>query len=74
MKVKYSINYTGNISKEKIVEILHDSDFFVHASYIETFSLVIAEALSTGTPVIASNVGAIPEFVNKKKLSWSFGV
>ena len=65
MKVKYSINYTGNISKEKIVEILHDSDFFVHASYIETFSLVIAEALSTGTPVIASNVGAIPELVNK---------
>lgn len=65
IKLNYTINFKGNIPKTEIAETLHASDFFLHASYIETFSLVIAEALSTGTPVIASNVGAIPELVNE---------
>lgn len=57
------ISFKGNLPKHKIAQMLHESDFFVHASAIETFSLVIAEALSTGTPVIASSVGAIPELI-----------
>ena len=60
----YMIKYHGNIPKQKIAELLHNSDYFLHASDIETFSMVCAEALSTGTPVIASNVGGIPELVN----------
>ena len=60
------INYCGRKSKPEIATILHQSDFFLHASSIETFSVVIAEALCTGAPVIASNAGAIPELINEE--------
>ena len=37
----------------------------MHCSDYETFSVVCAEALCCGTPVIASRVGGIPSFVNE---------
>ena len=57
-------NFEGYKAKNQICDILHHTDFFVHASTIETFGVVVAEALITGTPVICSNVGALPELVN----------
>ena len=65
LNLSYKIHFYGDIPKLHVAEILHKSDFFLHASLIETFSIVVAEALSTGTPVIASNVGALPELVNE---------
>ena len=58
------IRFTGNLDRKEIALVLERSDFFLHASEIETFSLVVIEALATGTPVIASNVGGIPELIN----------
>jgi glycosyltransferase involved in cell wall biosynthesis len=55
--------FTGYLDKPKIAEILRLSDFFIHASTIETFGVVVAEALMCGTPVICSNVGALPELI-----------
>lgn len=60
----FKINYCGNLSPDKLATVLHKTDYFLHASEIETFSIVIAEALATGTPVLASNVGAIGELIN----------
>jgi glycosyltransferase involved in cell wall biosynthesis len=60
-----TINWLGFITKPEIVKVLGTTDFFLHASEIETFSIVTAEALSTGTPVLASNTGALPELINK---------
>jgi len=56
--------FTGYQNKNQIANCLQKSDFFVHASTIETFGVVTAEALLCGTPVICSNVGALPELVN----------
>lgn len=64
LKWNFDINYLGNLIPENLAKTLQESDYFLHASTIETFSIVIAEALATGTPVLASNVGAIPELVN----------
>ena len=59
-----TINWIGYISKPEIAKFLTKTDIFLQASEIETFSIVTAEALSTGTPVLVSNVGALPEFIN----------
>jgi len=57
--------FTGFVSKEQIAEELRTVDFFVHASTIETFSIVVAEALASGLPVVCSNVGALPELIDE---------
>ncbi len=62
----FEINYLGNLVRHQLADQLHKTDYFLHASTMETFSIVIAEALATGTPVLASNAGAIPELVNKE--------
>lgn len=57
--------FTGYQAKANIASILQNSDYYIHASTIETFGVVIVEALMTGTPVICSNVGALPELINE---------
>jgi glycosyltransferase involved in cell wall biosynthesis len=42
----------------------HSADFFLHGSDYETFSIVSIEALFTGTPVIGSRVGVLPEVID----------
>tara|TARA_Y100000310_G_scaffold339012_1_gene430331 strand:- start:1291 stop:2634 length:1344 start_codon:yes stop_codon:yes gene_type:complete len=39
------------------------ADVYIHIALEESFSLAIAEAMSCGLPIIASNVGAIPELI-----------
>lgn len=63
-KQPYKTEFLGYQLKEQIAKTLQNSDYFVHASTIETFGVVIAEALMTGTPVICSNVGALPELID----------
>jgi glycosyltransferase involved in cell wall biosynthesis len=60
------IYWYGYLDKSEIAGLLHETTVFLHASDTETFSIVTAEALSTGTPVIASNAGALPELINEK--------
>jgi L-malate glycosyltransferase len=59
-----TVDFAGRKTKQEIAGYLHSTDFFIHASNVETFSLVTAEALMTGTPVIVSDEGALPYLVN----------
>jgi glycosyltransferase involved in cell wall biosynthesis len=61
----YKTQFLGYQTKEEIAEILQNSDFFIHASTMETFGVVVVEAMMTGTPVICSNVAALPELINE---------
>ena len=58
-------DFVGYQTKNQIADILQKNDYFVHASTIETFGVVIVEALMTGTPVICSNVGGLPELIDE---------
>jgi glycosyltransferase involved in cell wall biosynthesis len=62
----FKINYSGNLDSEALAEAYKRSDFFLHASDTETFSIVTAEALSMGTPALVSKAGALPDLVNEK--------
>jgi len=52
------------INDEKTMALYYSaSDVFIYPSMAETFGLVIAEAMSCGTPVVAFNNTAIPEII-----------
>ena len=46
----------------EISEAMKDADAFVLFSNIENLPLVLIESLSTGTPIITTNVGGISEY------------
>jgi glycosyltransferase involved in cell wall biosynthesis len=50
--------------REDVSEILRQSDVFVRPSHIEGMPLTILEAMATGLPVIACDVGGVREIVD----------
>lgn len=62
-----NITYLGKVSNEKRIELLAGAKAVLMPSlFDEPFGLVAVEALASGTPVIASNMGALPEIVTSK--------
>ena len=57
------IEYIGWVNGEKKVEILTNADILILPSYAEGLPISILEGMSFGLPIIASNVGGIPEIV-----------
>ncbi len=51
------IDFVGPLKWEKTVPYYHKADAFVLFSHYETFSIVLAEAMMTGTPLISTSVG-----------------
>jgi len=51
--------------REDVGELLRGATLLVHPSRWEGFGLVLLEAMSAGTPVVATDVGAIPEVVQR---------
>jgi glycosyltransferase involved in cell wall biosynthesis len=64
-KYPFTINFIGKVNPDKTVDYFQKSDFLLHGSDFETFSVVIIESLLTGTPVIASNIGIASEVINE---------
>jgi glycosyltransferase involved in cell wall biosynthesis len=44
-----------------LLPVRDEADVFVSASLIETYGLILVEAMACGTPVVAFRVGRIPE-------------
>ncbi|MFB6257752.1 MAG: glycosyltransferase [Flavobacteriales bacterium] len=55
--------FLGKLDKQEVEAEMKKTHAFVHCSEHETFSVVCAEALSNGVPVLASDKGGIGEFV-----------
>jgi glycosyltransferase involved in cell wall biosynthesis len=57
------VHFLGWVDQNGAQKLLAQADLMVLPSYHEGLPLVILEALGAGTPVIATSVGAIPQFV-----------
>ena len=65
LQLENYIIFHGKVSDTALSKLFFESDFFVINSNYETFSVVTAEALASGLPVIATKCGGPEEFVTK---------
>ena len=62
------VNLRGPQARERVPEALRSLDVLVVPSvWPETSPLVIREAFLTGVPVVASNIGGIPELIDPER-------
>lgn len=52
---------------EVVASYFRAADIYLHAAEAETFGNVIVESLACGTPVIATEIGGIPEIIREGK-------
>lgn len=65
-KIKHKdvgLSFLGRKSPEKLIGIIHDSDVFIHPSYIDNSPNSVCEAQMIGLPVIACNVGGLSSLI-----------
>lgn len=65
LKIQEKVNFLGQC--ENIPKMLKSSDLFVLPSVKEAFGLVLLEAMAAQLPIVATNVGGIPEIIQDRK-------
>jgi glycosyltransferase involved in cell wall biosynthesis len=65
LKLGSRVIFTGFVHNEDTHKYYNASDIFIFPTLrLESFGIVIAEAMACGKPVIASNIGSIPEVID----------
>ena len=63
-------NYLGPMPHDKVLQEMRKADVFIFPSLFEGFGMVITEAMSQGTPVIATNRTCAVDIINSGENGW----
>ncbi|MBN2897988.1 MAG: glycosyltransferase family 4 protein [Clostridia bacterium] len=58
------VHFLGHVNQETLVKMYNIADVSVVPSRTEPFGLVAIEALACGTPVVGTNQGGLPDFID----------
>ncbi len=61
LNIGHAVVMLGQLSKQDIAQLLRTGDVFVLPSRLEASPLAALEAAATGTPIVCSRAGGIPE-------------
>ncbi|MEM1550700.1 MAG: glycosyltransferase family 4 protein, partial [Candidatus Bathyarchaeia archaeon] len=61
--VESHFKFLGWVPNEEVQKLYWEASVFVMPSLSEAFGVAILEAMASGTPVVATRVGGIPELV-----------
>jgi glycosyltransferase involved in cell wall biosynthesis len=66
------VTFLGYMNGKRLSQAYASADIFVFPSRLETFGLVVIEAMAAGLPVVASRVGGVGEIVRDGETGYSF--
>ena len=66
------VTFMGYLRGEALAQAYASADIFVFPSRLETFGLVVIEAMAAGLPVVASRVGGVTDIVTEGETGYTF--
>ena len=66
------VSFMGYLRGERLSQAYASADIFVFPSRLETFGLVVVEAMAAGLPVVASRVGGVADIVDDGVNGYTF--
>ena len=66
--VRKNIIFLGRLSRDSVLEEMRSADIYVQPSLTEGLPRAVIEACATAAPIVASNVGGIPELLHPDDL------
>jgi glycosyltransferase involved in cell wall biosynthesis len=61
LRQSLAVEITGWVGEEELAAAYRDADVFAYPSIYEGFGLPVVEAMASGTPVVTSTGGSLPE-------------
>lgn len=66
------VKFMGYLRGERLSQAYASADIFVFPSRLETFGLVVMEAMAAGLPVVAARVGGVTDIVREGETGYVF--
>ncbi len=66
------VRFMGYLRGERLSQAYASADIFVFPSRLETFGLVVLEAMAAGLPVVAARVGGVEDVLREGETGFSF--
>ncbi|MDE2820679.1 MAG: glycosyltransferase family 1 protein [Chloroflexota bacterium] len=66
------VSFMGYLRGERLSQAYASADIFVFPSRLETFGLVVIEAMAAGLPVVAARVGGVSDIVTEGETGYTF--
>lgn len=60
------VEFLYGLSRDETEDYLKKATLFLHGSKLESFSIVVLEAMATGTPFVCTDVGVVKTFLGGK--------
>jgi glycosyltransferase involved in cell wall biosynthesis len=64
LRLRNIVAFHGVKSKKEVAKFMRKADFFVLPSEWENLPCALIEAMASGLPIVATNVGGVPEIIN----------
>ena len=65
--ISSKVTFFGRLKNEDVLRMYNEIDFVLINSRVETFSVVAAEALLAGKPVLTTKCGGVEEFISQEQ-------